>query len=381
MKKILIITSGFLPLPPTKGGAVENLTQNIIDYNELHKMTEFIAYSYGDIDTSEYANYKNVTYRSIKKNRILEIIFKVLRKISKGYLPEYFLYAIRRDLKKKKDNIDVALIENRPVYTIYTKKHICKNVVLHTHNEWYDESPEKVFESCSKIIVVSAYIKRIISKYCDEKKIKVVFNAVNEKLLFSQVDQKIIEKIKNKWNITKSNKVILFTGKLKAGKGALELVKAFNAANLPNAKLILAGADADDAEYVNALKNEIDKNKHIIKTGYIQYSELANLYTIADLQVIPSQCNDACPLTVIEGVCFGLPQIVSDGGGIPEEIAPGGAIVIKRDENFVSNLTNALQETINNTDKLNQMAALSKKYSKNYKNELFCKKIIEETTE
>ncbi len=379
MKTVLIITSSFLPLPPTKGGAVENLTQNIIDYNEKTPKVKFIAYSYGEIDTSNYCNYNNIEYRSIKKNCVFERISKLLRKITKGSFPEYFLYKIKKDLKKRNDSIDVALIENRPIYTIYTQENICNNVILHTHNEWYSESPRIIFDHCNKIITVSDYMKRKISEFCKEDKTKVIFNAVNDELLLGQVDETKIKAIRKKWKLSESDKIILFTGKLKNDKGAFELVKAFNEAKLSsNVKLILAGADADSREYAERLDSEICSNKNIIKTGYIDYSELANIYKMANLQIIPSQWDDPCPLTVIEGICFGLPQIVSDSGGIPEEVAEDGAIIIKRGKNFINELASTIKATINDESKLEKMANASKIKSKEYKNDLFCKSIIEE---
>ncbi len=45
MKKILIITSGLLPLPAYYGGAVENLTEMLLEANSNLKEIEFTAYS------------------------------------------------------------------------------------------------------------------------------------------------------------------------------------------------------------------------------------------------------------------------------------------------------------------------------------------------
>ena len=38
---LAVITSGFLPVPPTKGGAVENLLYNLVKRNEIEKKINF----------------------------------------------------------------------------------------------------------------------------------------------------------------------------------------------------------------------------------------------------------------------------------------------------------------------------------------------------
>ena len=48
MNDDVFITSGFLPVPATKGGAVETLVQNLIDENEIIKNNKFTVLSIYD---------------------------------------------------------------------------------------------------------------------------------------------------------------------------------------------------------------------------------------------------------------------------------------------------------------------------------------------
>ena len=45
---LAVITSGFLPVPPTKGGAVENLLYNLVKRNEIEKKINFTIFSIYD---------------------------------------------------------------------------------------------------------------------------------------------------------------------------------------------------------------------------------------------------------------------------------------------------------------------------------------------
>jgi hypothetical protein len=86
-----------------------------------------------------------------------------------------------------------------------------------------------------------------------------------------------------------------------------------------------------------ALKN----TGRIIFTGYVNNEELYKYHQISDIQVIPSLCEDAAPLVPIEGMCSGLPLIVTDSGGMIEYIDDACALVVSRDE-IVKNLTKAI---------------------------------------
>ena len=51
--KIAILTSGTLPVPAVKGGAVENLTDFYLEYNEERKLHDMTVYSVYDPKVSE----------------------------------------------------------------------------------------------------------------------------------------------------------------------------------------------------------------------------------------------------------------------------------------------------------------------------------------
>ena len=53
--KLAIITSGFLPVPATKGGAVENLIENFLKMNEECKDYEITVFSVYDQQAIEEA--------------------------------------------------------------------------------------------------------------------------------------------------------------------------------------------------------------------------------------------------------------------------------------------------------------------------------------
>ena len=70
MEKIAIITSGFLPVPASKGGAVENIVVNLLNENEKNNKVEFNVVSiFDDISYNESKKYSKF-YKSKSFNKI-----------------------------------------------------------------------------------------------------------------------------------------------------------------------------------------------------------------------------------------------------------------------------------------------------------------------
>ena len=68
--KVAIITSGYLPVPASKGGAVENIVENFIIENEIEKKVNFEIFSIYD------ENAENIGYILIVRF-ILSMFFSI----------------------------------------------------------------------------------------------------------------------------------------------------------------------------------------------------------------------------------------------------------------------------------------------------------------
>ena len=97
------------------------------------------------------------------------------------------------------------------------------------------------------------------------------------------------------------------------------------------------------------------------------------IYNMADVQVVPSMFDDPCPLTVIEGMVMGLPQIVTQSGGIPEEVTDKNAIIVDRN-NIVLELREAMARLINNKELRKVMAKNSLERAKNFDMKIYNQK-------
>jgi glycosyltransferase involved in cell wall biosynthesis len=66
--------------------------------------------------------------------------------------------------------------------------------------------------------------------------------------------------------------------------------------------------------------------------GYRAGHEFASLLRQADIFCCPSIWNDPFPMSLLEAMSSGLPVVASKIGGIPEQLAYGGGILVPPDD-------------------------------------------------
>ena len=130
---LAVITSGFLPVPAVKGGAVENLIVNLIDENEINKNIKFTIFSIFDQQAQvESKKYKNTEFIFIKTNGVIKILDKLIFFLAKNILRKKnsqsyrfilqridFLNKISKNIKQ--NDYDKILLENHPTQYLALK--------------------------------------------------------------------------------------------------------------------------------------------------------------------------------------------------------------------------------------------------------------------
>ncbi len=384
--KVAIITSGYLPVPASKGGAVENIVENFIIQNEIYQKVTFDIFSIYDEKAKKIAiKYKYSNFNFIKPNKLVQImdkliyfffknIFKKEKVMSYRYIMQrlHFLKKTSRILKK--ENYDKIILENHSTLFLVLKwnKNYLKykdRYYYHVHNEIKSSyGCREIMKNTKNIMCVSNYIKKHVENFLqipNANNVKKLTNCINIDE-FGNINEEEKEKIKEKYQINKEDKVLIFTGRLTKEKGIKELLLAIKELKqTPNFKLLVVGSFFFDTEVKNDFEKELqsiitDIKDKIIFTGYVKHEEINKIYGIADIAVLPSLWDDPAPLTVIESMASGLPIITTNSGGIPEYAQNGCAFIIERDENLVQNLTIKIQELLNNEEERNKMASISK---------------------
>lgn len=361
MTKIAIISPGTLPVPPVKGGAVENLIQLLYKNNATNSTKKFIIFSIYDEKAKKIAdnfNNKSCEFVFIKNNVLIKALDLFIYKLAKLFRiskPQSFRFIISRIMYIRKvanclykNDYDKIVLENHTslLWTLRLNNNYQKyagRYYYHMHNKinsFYH--CESIFCNSKCVIGVSKYILSTLPKS--------ISNSINCKVLLNRVDEKIFQKkfsknqlIKEKEKFhLKGEKIVLFTGRLNKEKGIKQLIEAWRYVKTNCAVLLIVGGAFFASNVHNPFEKELATLASSIKgikfTGFVDYHEIPILYAISDLVVLPSVWDDPAPLTVIESITAGKPLITTNSGGIPE-YAKGHAIIIKRDKNLILNLS------------------------------------------
>ncbi len=105
-----------------------------------------------------------------------------------------------------------------------------------------------------------------------------------------------------------------YIGRLSAEKGTKTLIDA--ASQLPYRLVVIGGGPLEEELKLKA-------NNNVEFVGFKQWDEIKELVGRAKFSVIPSECYENNPLSVIESKCLGTPVLGARIGGIPELIEEG----------------------------------------------------------
>ncbi len=174
---------------------------------------------------------------------------------------------------------------------------------------------KEVIRGVDKIISVSQALKEDIMEYgVEDSKIDVIYNGVDTGFYIPSERSFREEGFDN---------ILLFVGRIIQQKGLEHLLDAMPLVlkEHPGTKLLITGK----GKLVPKLEDKIKKlglGNNVAFTGFVEEARLPELYSSADIFVLPSLWETFGFVLVEAGAC-GVPLCGSDAGGIPEVIQDG----------------------------------------------------------
>lgn len=384
--KIAILTSGVLPVPAVQGGAVENLVDFCLEYNDKHRLHDITVYSIHHPAVRQHPALRSEAnhYHYIDVNSFFAKIKKTFYKhnwekdLYYNDSVEYFLFQAARHIRRQ--DYDVIIIENRPGYVLKLKD-MGTPLVIHQGNDYINSEKPKsreIYDAASCIINTSDYItKRVRTVAGDATKCKTVLNGIDTKRFFDAPPLP-----REQAGLSEKDFVIVYSGRLTKDKGIMELVQAISQlSDIPNLKLLIIGASfygtgQTPSRFVQELKTAAEQIRDkVVFTGFVDYATIPSYLKMADIAVVPSMWEEPFGLTVVEAMAAGLPLITTRSGGIPE-ICEGVATIVERDD-IVSNLTNAILHLYQHPEQRETMAQAAIERSKQFDKTTYARHFFE----
>ncbi|MBT1177298.1 glycosyltransferase family 4 protein [Bifidobacterium callimiconis] len=350
--RICLVTPGILPVPATKGGAIETLAMSLVKQNEIQQRMDLTVTSIADPQAEAIARqYSHTEFRFFKPAAALpDALYHYWQAIFKRIFPHSHLISslyYRSVLNSiRREHFDVVVFEGGESrgFTAYDKAFHGK-LWYHVHANPTDPTESAYFDN---VMVLSGFVMKNWRQLCSDKtqNLMVLPNGVNTELFKKALDIDPTQ-AKARFGYTTDDVVVLYCGRISSEKGVKQLVEAMKLIANANVKLMVIGkADPfpESQRYFEEVKTLARSVTHRITfVGYVPNNQLAEYYAAADMQVIPSQWEEGAGNVCIEGMAAGKPIIASNCGGIPEYVDDDCALLIDRGSAYIDDLAKAIQ--------------------------------------
>jgi glycosyltransferase involved in cell wall biosynthesis len=173
---------------------------------------------------------------------------------------------------------------------------------------------------------------------------------------------------RKKYDIAIDSIIILYSGKLIEKKNPLDLLKAFQQLNYKKAVLFYLGDGPLRGQIEYEVK--IHQIENVIISGFINQSEIGNIYNMADVFVMCSGIGETWGLSVNEAMNFGLPIIVSETCGSAHDLVVNGINGYTFKQGSVEELTTYLDRICHDTSLRESFGNFSLSKIKEYSHKL-----------
>lgn len=253
--------------------------------------------------------------------------------------------------KDRPDILHVHMSERGSVFRkgipIYLATVFKTKVIIHMHGAefevWYDslgafgkKIVKNILNKGDAIVILGDYWRGFLSRICPNNKIYVLHNAV-------------YVPTSNNYN-TESN-TLLFLGVVGQRKGSYDLLEAFSKCveKIPdNIELLYYGPN-----FENKIVSYIEKSKlsrRVKYMGWLSERDKETVFKNTLINILPSY-NEGLPMTILETMSYGIPNISTAVAAIPEVVEEENGILIEPGN--INQLSEAIIKLVNNKEERN----------------------------
>jgi glycosyltransferase involved in cell wall biosynthesis len=167
-------------------------------------------------------------------------------------------------------------------------------------------------------------------------------------------DPAVLQSVRLKYQLPE--RFLLFVGLLEPRKNLPALLQAFASlpSQQPEVRLVIVGRQGWMYEQTLRLVQELGLAEKVHFTGYVDQSDLPQVYNLAQMAIYPSTY-EGFGLPVLEAMACGTPVITTDVSSMPEIAGVAGVLVPPGD---IPALAQAIERLLSNPEERRRRAAL-----------------------
>lgn len=296
---------------------------------------------------------EDCTYFSIDINYIKIVKFRL---VNLFFMYIHFIFKI---IKFDVVHVNPSMNSNsyyRDLILVLISKLFNKNILVYWHgwdsiffSKITSNSISKVLYNISygkanvQVVLGECFKKELMTSGLVQTKVIVESNTASDEYL----DDRLIIK-----NIDKTNEIhLLFIARLIREKGiyvALNLLSILK--NKYNIKLHVAGDGPELINIQNYIKTN-NLNDNVIIYGNVQGKDKHMLLQKCHIMILPTNHNEGMPVSILEGMLYGMPIISKNVGGIPDWVDDFNGFITDKDD--FNEYQNYIEELLLNNKYIN----------------------------
>ena len=347
--KLFLIPPPGLPVPATKGGAVESLITHLIQENEAQQRLDLVCVSVPDDAAQEQAAlypHTRLYYLPHKEERGLwGPVSGMMRRLNQPTPLDPWYNRVARLVKEEAPDLVIAEGGN-----LLELAHISRQVgrdrmLAHLHMQ--TQCTPELESIYSGAIAISQYVGKLWTP-TRPMAIHLIPNCVDVARFCpgDKPEKARAQALRAELGFAKEDFVVLFCGRISPEKGIHRLVEALQACEDPAVKLLVIGSpfldEENDSPFFAQLRERaaaLQAQGRVVFTGFIHNDKLPDYYRAADAACFPALWDEPAGITAIEAMACGCPVIATRSGGMPEYLEDTGAPLVDRDEIVYGTLT------------------------------------------
>lgn len=367
--RVCLVAPPFLPVPAVRGGGREQLITSLLEENESKARLDLTIISPYDSEAERAAARLRhghlVFVRRDGAGAYRRLWWKPMRAVQRYLAPWLVLNPYYREAYTicAKGSFDLVVDEGGPHPDLRGLSCVMPIQRIGEHLHCVTKPTRELRGAAGFTLSVSEYVRNV---WCEGSPREgfdfVVRNGVDPGFFSQAIPETKLNQLRSELALRANDFVVLYCGRLAPEKGVAELAEAVVKTEDKRVRLLAIGGydplGDRDGKYRTRL-DELERahSNQLMFLGQIDNAKLASYYQLADLQVIPTLCEEAAGLVAVEGMMSGLPLIVTDSGGLSEYVDPSCSVLVERGDGFSSRLAEAISRLAIDSVALKRMAS------------------------